>query len=73
MELLAPWMKQEIVSALTSGDVVILARYGRFLNAFLREMSGEGGEPALSDRARQFLQAAYARAGTERQRASCGQ
>jgi len=73
VELLAPWMKQEIGGALASGDVATLARYGRFLNAFMREMSGEGGEPALSDRARQFLQAAYAKVNAERQRASCGQ
>jgi hypothetical protein len=71
--LLAPWMKQEIGAALASENVATLATYGRFLNAFSREMSGGGGEFALSDRARQFLQAAYTRVGAERQRASCGQ
>ncbi|HEX4170175.1 MAG TPA: hypothetical protein VHZ55_32315 [Bryobacteraceae bacterium] len=71
VELLSPAMKEEIGAALTSGDVAVLRKYGRFLNAFLREMSVGSSEPPMSEQSRQFLQNAYSQTAAESWKRSC--
>jgi hypothetical protein len=71
VELLSPQMRQEISSGLQNGDITVLQRYGRFINAFLREMSAGLGEPPMCERTRQFLQRAYSEADAQSQKASC--
>lgn len=71
VELLSPSMRQEISEALESGDLAVLKKYGRFLNAFLREMSDGPDEPPMSEKARQFLQDSYQRADAEAHKVSC--
>ena len=38
VEVLAPWMRAEIVPALCDGDVDVLAKYGRFLQSFMHQI-----------------------------------
>lgn len=38
VEVLAPWMRDEIVPALRGGDVDVLAKYGRFLQSFMQQI-----------------------------------
>jgi hypothetical protein len=73
MELLAPWMKQEIGGALASGDVAVLQKYGRFLNAFLFEMGRAGEDLSLiiSEPARQFLRNSYNHTRADAQKPAC--
>jgi hypothetical protein len=73
VELLSPHMKQEINAALANGDVAVLKKHGRFLNAFLREMSNGRGDPPMCERARQFLEIAYSQALAESRKISCAQ
>ncbi len=67
VELLSPVMRREIGSALKDGDVTVLQRYGRFINAFMRQL----GEVPMSDRARAFLDSAYRQADVESQKTAC--
>jgi hypothetical protein len=58
VELLAPWMRAEIASALTSGDTAVLKKYGRFLDPFLDpflDQMGNRDTQLMSARARQLL------------------
>jgi hypothetical protein len=71
VELLSPQMRQEISGALENGEVDVLKKYGRFLNAFLREMSGGPAGPPMDERASQFLQRSYRRALAESWKVSC--
>ncbi len=74
VELLSPQMRQVIGDALQNGDVTVLKKYGRFLNAFLQEMSGGSGEPPMCERAKQFLQSSYSQALAESwKKHSCSQ
>ena len=73
VELLSPQMRQQISLALQNGDTAILKKHGRFLNAFLREMSGGSGDPPMCERARQFLQTSYNQAAAESLKVSCTQ
>ena len=41
IELLAPWMRDEINTAMKTGDLETLARRGRFLEAFLTQMGNQ--------------------------------
>ena len=66
VELLSPPMRNEISAALTSGDLPVLKKYGRFLNAFLSEMS-----VPMSERARQFIDNAYQQNVVESQKIAC--
>jgi len=43
IEVLSPWMEQELETALTTGDVSRLEKYGRFLNPFLEMMQRRHG------------------------------
>ncbi len=38
MEVLAPWMRDNIVAALRDGDLPALSKYGRFLQPFIRQI-----------------------------------
>jgi len=69
VELLSPPMKNEIGAALANGDVAVLNKYGRFLNAFQREMS----EVPTSERARQFLDSSYSRVFAESRKIACSE
>jgi hypothetical protein len=63
IELLAPWMRDEIADALRNGDTQTLARRGRFLRPFLDQMGDLPRNPAVAawlkekqdEGARQFL------------------
>ena len=41
IELLAPWMRDEIDTAMKTGDLETLSRRGRFLEAFLKQMGNQ--------------------------------
>jgi hypothetical protein len=69
VELLSPSMRSEISAALKSGDTAMLKKYGRFLDAFLHEMGGEG----MDQRARQLLNHSDRQIAVESKRVSCGQ
>ena len=73
VELLSPHMRQQIGNALQKGDVAVLQKYGRFLGAFLNEMSAGGSEPPMCERARQFLQKAEIQSQAESLRTSCAE
>jgi hypothetical protein len=73
VELLSPHTKQEIAAALVNGDIAVLQKYGRFLNAFLREMSDGRGDLPMSESARQFLDRLYAQALAESHQLACSQ
>jgi hypothetical protein len=49
IELLAPWMRQEIGTALRTGDTETLARRGRFLQAFIEQMGNAAANPKVSE------------------------
>jgi hypothetical protein len=71
VELLSPQMRGEISGALENGDVPVLKKYGRFLNAFLRQLSDKSGNPPMSDGAREFLKRSYSQALTESWKVPC--
>jgi hypothetical protein len=71
VELLSPQMKQEIGAALLKGDVPELKKYGRFLNAFLREMDDGNVGPPMSDPAQHFLETSYTQALVESRKLAC--
>lgn len=72
IELLSPSMRSGISTALSIGDVSVLQKYGRFLNAFLREM-GNGNERSLviAEPAQRFLDGAYNQAIAESNKLTC--
>ena len=73
VELLSPQMKREISASLVNGGIPLLKKYGRFLNAFLREISGGQDEPPMSEPARQFLQRSYSQLLAESRQSACAQ
>ena len=74
VKLLSPSMRNEIGAALATGDVAVLNKYGRFLNAFLREMSdGHDDGVPMPERARQFLDSSYRQALVESRKITCTQ
>ncbi len=46
VELLAPWMRDEIVPALRNGDTAVLAKYGRFLDSYMKQIGNTPIAPA---------------------------
>ena len=58
VEMLSPWMESEIKSSLERGDVPGLARFGRFLEPFLQQMSLRGAGLNRSPAAQQYLKLA---------------
>ena len=73
VELFSPEMRQEIGAALMNGDIAVLKKYGRFLNAFLREMGSGPDDPPMCEQARQFLESAYRQALAESQKIACAE
>ena len=71
VEVLAPWMDREITTALADGNIAVLKKYGRFLNAFVAGLGATSQQPAISASAKQFLDASYAQVARESQSASC--
>jgi hypothetical protein len=69
VELLSPSMRNEIGAAMAHGDAAVLNKYGRFLNAFLREL----GDVPTSEPAGQFLESSYSRAAAESRKIACSE
>jgi hypothetical protein len=70
VELLSPRARQTIGTALTTGDVDTLAKYGRFLNPFLEQINTLplAAQPPLTS---QYLQQAYIKMAKEEESATC--
>lgn len=73
VELLSPQMRQDLSTALMSGNVAVLKKYGRFLNAFLRQMADGNDAPPMIEPSRQFLDESYRLANVESQKLACTQ
>jgi len=73
IEVLSPWMESNIKTALVTGDVPSLEKYGRFLQPFLNEISRKTGRLVQSERARAFLQSAYTKVQKEFDTPACVQ
>ena len=71
VELLSPPMRTDISTALASGDVSVLKKYGRFLGAFIHEMQGSQGDLPTSDTAEKFLERAYSQNLTDSRKLAC--
>lgn len=72
VEVLSPWVRQSIVTALATGDIETLAKFGRFLEPFLDELRATG-EDNESPAARKYLQLAYRKMAQEYSSAPCVQ
>lgn len=70
VEVLSPWMRQTIQRALSTGDVEMLAKFGRFLNPFMSQLPRKDGS-VPSPAATEYLQRAYMRVAREFSSASC--
>ena len=70
VEVLSPATQQAIQSALAEGNLTVLEKYGRFLQAFVTEMERSGGV-IQSPAARSFLASRRARAESEYYSPSC--
>jgi hypothetical protein len=71
IELLSPQMRQEVATALTTSDFPVLKKYGRFLTAFLRQMTQSNAQLPMSEPSRQFINDLYTQAQLESQKLSC--
>jgi hypothetical protein len=69
VEMLSPRMRSEIGMAVANGDVGVLRKYGRFLDAFLKEM----GDPKMDEKVGELLAESERRIAEESGRISCGQ
>lgn len=67
IELLSPRVRQTITSALEAGDVDTLARFGRFLNPFLSQLTPSSRAPLTNE----YLQQASIKMNQELQSATC--
>jgi hypothetical protein len=59
VEVLSPWMQKNIETALETGDIPALRKYGRFLDTFIRQIAQTKGRPVQSPLSAAFLNAAY--------------
>ena len=60
IEMLTPSMENDIITALSTGDVQSLTKHGRFLEPFLSQITRRGGkQPAQSPAAKAFINSAY--------------
>jgi hypothetical protein len=54
VEVLAPWMRNEIIPALRDGNLTVLSKYGRFLQSFMQQIGtvphAEGSDTWLRSR-----------------------
>jgi len=73
VEVLSPWIEKDIQTALATGDVQILKKYGRFLHPFMNQITRTSGRLYQSGRAAIFLQSAYAEVQREFDSPACGQ
>ena len=55
VEVLSPWTRETIQTAMTTGDVATLAKFGRFLDPFLQQMHSTNPNAAVSAKANVFL------------------
>jgi len=69
VEVLSPAAKETIQTALQAGDAATLRKYGRFLDAFLRDMNISHMAPA----ARAFVDASYQQLAKEFEHPACVQ
>jgi hypothetical protein len=68
VEILSPFMRQNLATALSSGDTVTLAKYGRFLEPFAARIAGGAtANPATAA----FFQASYDEARRQFASPSC--
>ena len=73
IEVLSPWMENSIKTAVVTGDVPSLERYGRFLQPFLNEIARKPGRLVQPERVRAFLQSAYTKVQQEFDTPACVQ
>jgi hypothetical protein len=60
IEMLSPSMENDIITALSAGDVQSLTKHGRFLEPFLSQITRrDGKQPAQSPAAKAFINSAY--------------
>ena len=71
VEVLSPAVEQDIVTALATGDVPVLEKYGRFLKPYFGLITAKRGELAKSPPASAFLQAAFLRMQKELNAPAC--
>jgi hypothetical protein len=69
VEILSPFVRQDLGSALSSGDTVTLAKYGRFLQPFAERIPGGSTSSAATAA---FFQARYEEARRQSASPSCG-
>lgn len=70
VELLSPSIRQTLTTALATGDIDTLAKFGRFLNPFLQQINSP--QPASqSPLISQYLQQAYVKMAKEQESATC--
>jgi hypothetical protein len=69
VEVLAPWTQQTIRSAMITGDIATLTKFGRFLNPFLDQIQRTDADAAQSMRTNISL---LRQAGQEIQKSSSG-
>jgi hypothetical protein len=67
VEVLAPATRESLQTAIESGDVATLGKYGRFVDAYMHQLN----RSHLSAAAAKFLDSAYNRAQEEFQHPSC--
>jgi hypothetical protein len=65
VEMLSPEMETAITSAMGTGNVAVLEKYGRFLDAFVAQISEMRGHPPIAPQAKYFLQEKAEQAGRE--------
>jgi hypothetical protein len=68
VEVLAPWMRNEITLALRNGDITMLSKYGRFLQSFMQQI----GNAPHAERADTWLQSRYSAIVGAAASKSCG-
>ncbi len=69
VEMLSPQMRSEIGGAVANGDVGVLQKYGRFLDAFLKQL----GVPKMDEKVGELLAESERKIAEETGRVSCGQ
>jgi hypothetical protein len=72
VEMFSPSMRQSIEAAVTSGDVPVLQKYGRFLDPFLSEIH-KAHEFTYAPASVRFLNSRYQGAAKESRQASCAE
>jgi hypothetical protein len=71
VETLSPWTQQTLETALSSGDVPTLTKFGRFLDPFLRQIQTTSANIAEAQATETYLQQARSKVWQEFNTASC--